>query len=301
MVNKITKRSLKSFLYYDLWKALIACVLVCAVFLLAFNFVAKKPTDGQDFKILISGDVIMGNDANDLFEDLFTRKPTEGGFSYEMLRGDTMFMYGSEENPEDYLLRAVYGDLNYDDVVILLEELYVTYINSNMATDINVYIADAKKFVTENAMVNGEFSESKIHDYFNKTRKRDGRFRTKAEKEQGRRDEVERFKGLWLMANALEQCFKEHKDLLDKEREITRLGKKETGVYALNLGGLKGKDGKKITDLFSVDKVDEDGKIYYTADGVYLAIGNNKSENGDLYYEMLAVMYTLIKNYTNYL
>lgn len=303
MVNRITKRRLRLFLIYDLWKVVVVSVLVCAILLLAFNFVAKKPTDGQEFKILIDDDIAMGNDIGGLFEDLFTKKPTEGGFSYEMLKGDTTYMYSSDENPEEYLLQTVYGDLNYDDVVILAEDLYLKYLQMGMATDINKYIASAKKFLIDNDLCNelGEFNEQKVNEYFNKTRKRDSRFRTKAEKEQGRIDELERLKGIWFMATSLESCFASHPELLDEEREGNFLGKKVNGVYALNLGALVGKQGKDASNLFYLTKADDKGDITYTADGIFVAIGNNSNENGDLFYEMLAVLYTLIENYTNYL
>ena len=82
MVNKLTKRKLKLFAVYDLWKVAVVSVLACAILLLAFNFVAKKPSDGQEFKILIDKTVNMGDDINDLFENLFTKAPEQGGFSY---------------------------------------------------------------------------------------------------------------------------------------------------------------------------------------------------------------------------
>ena len=103
------------------------------------------------------------------------------------------------------------------------------------------------------------------------------------------------------MATALESCFASHPELLDKEREANFLGKKVNGVYALNLGKLAGKQGEDVSKLFYLPKTDEEGNVSYIADGIFVAIGNNSNENGDLYYEMLAVLYTLIENYTNYL
>ncbi len=303
MVNRITKRRLKLFFKYDLWKVLVVSALVCVILLLTFNFVAKKPSDGQTFKILIDDDVMMSSDIDLLFEDLFTKKPTEGGFSYEMLKGDTTYIYGSDENPEEYLLRSVYGDLNYDDIVIFGEDLYLDYLGFGMAADINEYVASAKDFLISKGLCNelGEFDERKVNEYFDSTRKRDTRFKTKEKKEQGRRDELERLKGIWFMATALEDCFNEHPELLDIERKATIFGSEVDGVYALKLSSLVGKSGKDVTNLFSRTETDEEGNVSIVADDIYVAIGNNKNENGDLYYEMLAVLYTLIENYTTYL
>ncbi|MBO7214603.1 MAG: hypothetical protein J6V66_03795 [Clostridia bacterium] len=304
MVNKLTKRKLKLFAVYDLWKVAVVSVLACAILLLAFNFVAKKPSDGQEFKILIDKTVNMGDDINDLFENLFTKAPEQGGFSYEMLKAETVIINGTDENPDAYLLNSVYGDLYYDDVVILQEDLLEIYVNNHMATDINVYISDAKAFLISNGLcdANGVFNETAVYDYFDRTRKGDSRFRTKEKKEQGRKDELERLKGIWFMANALENCLRANPNLLDKEREYNYYTLPQKGVYALRLGALIGKDGADISNLFNIKHVKEDTEeIYYSADGLYLAIGSNKEENGDLYYEMLSVVYTLIKTYTTYL
>lgn len=302
MVNKLTKRRLKLFFTYDFWKVVIVSVLVCALLILGFNFVGRKPTDGQYFKILLDDDVMMGEDIDGLFESLFTKKPTEGGFSYEVLKGDTTIMYNSDENPEEYLLHTVYGDLNYDDIVVLGEKMYKYYVEEcHMATCINTYVAQAKEFVVTNAYTNGVFDEQKVRNYFDRTRNKDARFRTKDQKEQGRLDEIERFKGLYFMATALEECFSKNPYLLDVEREIDVYGKKEKGHYGLRLTYLKGKEGKNIANLFNVKNTDSEGKTTYTANGIYIAIGNNKEENGDLYYEMISVLYTLIDSYTNLL
>lgn len=304
MVNKLTKRKLKLFVAYDLWKVVVVSVLVCVILLLAFNFVAKKPKDGQDFKILIDKSVLMGDDIDVLFENLFTNETEEGGFSYEMLKGETLFINGTDENPDEYLLRGVYCDLFYDDVVILQKPLYEFYVEDCfMATDINEYIKEAINFVKVNAYdESGAFSEQKVYDYFDRTRKGDTRFRTREEKVQGRIDEVKRFKGILHTATALQNCFSANRELLDEERTISFYGQEKKGVYGLKLGGLVGREGADITKLFALKKTyEETGEIYYTADGLYLAIGSNKEQNGDLYYEMLSVMYTLIDTYTTLL
>ncbi|MBE5744116.1 MAG: hypothetical protein E7358_05320 [Clostridiales bacterium] len=300
MVDKITKRKLKSFFVYDAWKVVLVSTIFCVIFVLLFNFISKKPTDGQDFKIMLDDDIVMTKAIDDYIEALFTTKPTEGGFSYEMLKGETMYMRGTEENPEEYLLGGVYCDLNYDDVCILGEKLYLAYLKmQGGAVDINEYIKDAKNYLFSNEFCdnNGVFNESKVFEYFDKTRKGDSRFRTKEQKEKGRLDELERLKGIYFMAESLQSCFIEHPYLLDEQREGTdKFGQKVMGSYALKLGELDGGDLGDISSVFSIVK--EDGN---NADGVYLAIGNNKEENGDLYYEMLAVLYQTIKNYSTYL
>lgn len=304
MVDKITKKKLKNFFIYDAWKIVVLSAILCVVFVLIFNFVSKKPSDGQDFKMMLDDDIVMGTGIDSLFEDLFTTKASEGGFSYEMLKGETMYMYNTEENPEEYLLGSVYGELYYDDVVIMGETLYLKYLSmGGAAADINEYIKDAKCFLLDNGLCNtdGVFDEQRVNEYFDKTRKGDSRFRTKAEKEQGRKDELDRLKGIWFMATSLESCFEQHPELLDDEREGTNeIGKKVNGRYALHLGALDGGIYGNITSVFSRVEIDDSGNTSYVADGIYVAIGKNKEENGDLYYEMLAVLYQLIENYSTY-
>ncbi len=304
MVDKITKRKLKNFFVYDAWKVVVVSAILCVIFVLIFNFVSKKPTDGQDFKILIDDDIVIGKEIDNFFKDLFTKNPTEGGFSYEMLKGETVIVNETDDNPEEYLLSSVYCDLNYDDVCILGEKLYLEYLNiQGGAVDINEYIAGAKAFLTNGGFcdANGTFNEREVNRYFDRTRKGDSRFRTKEQKEQGRKDELERLKGIWFMATSLEVCFENNPQLLDVEREGTNeVGQKVTGRYALNLGALDGGYYGDVTNLFSRVEVDGNGTSY-TANKVYLAIGKNKKENGDLYYEMLAVLYQIINNCSSYL
>ncbi len=304
MVDKITKRKLKSFFVYDAWKVVALSAIFCVIFVLIFNFVGKKPSDGQEFKLILDDDIVLGVGIDGFIEELFTSEPTEGGFSYEMLKGETVYIYDTEENPEDYLLGAVYCELNYDDACILGETMYDAYLKMyGAAVEIDKYISDAKAFLLSNGLCdeNGVFDENRVNKYFDQTRKGDSRFRTKEEKEQGRKAEFERLKGIWLMATSLENCFAIFPELLDEREGTNEIGEKVVGKYALNLGELDGGDYGDITRLFSTVKTDEQGNTSYTADGIYLAIGNNKEVNGDLHYEILAVMYHIVKNYSSYL
>ena len=90
MVNKITKARLKNFIWYNSAKILILTVILSVVLGLLFNFVEKKPTDGQDFKILIDESITLGVEIDELFSDLFTSDEDGGGFSYEILKGETI-------------------------------------------------------------------------------------------------------------------------------------------------------------------------------------------------------------------
>ena len=304
MVNKITKSRLKNLIIYDFWKMVAVSVIVCIVLVLTFNFVAKKPTLGQDFRFIIDEEVYMGEDIDFVFEQLFTSGSENGGFSYEMLKGETQILRSSEENTKNYMLNGVYADpqLAQDDALILTEEIYLQYVNALNASDLVSYINGALSYYQSFCDENGNLVEQKVYDNFTKTRGKDSRFRTKAQIEEGKKQELSRIKGLKFTASALKQCFELHPELLDQKRTIE--GTSFSGNYAIKLDALNGNasNGKKeIQTLFKRAVVSENNETNYTASGLYLVIGENSNENGDLFYENLSVLYVLIKNYSTYL
>lgn len=74
MDNKITRSRLKTFFEYDLVK-LIALVLgvVLALYFI-FGAVAKKPTDGQDYFLMIGDDVIVDTEGKGLLNEVKNSK-----------------------------------------------------------------------------------------------------------------------------------------------------------------------------------------------------------------------------------
>ena len=62
MDNKITLQRLKTFFIYDSIK-LLACVIGVVFFLvIVFNAIAKKPTSGQEYFVMVADNVYIGND-----------------------------------------------------------------------------------------------------------------------------------------------------------------------------------------------------------------------------------------------
>ncbi len=297
MVNKITKSRLKTLIQYDFWKIIAISVIVCIVLVLIFNGVAKKPSEGQDFRIVIDEDVFMGEEIDGLFEDLFTKGPESGGFSYEMLKGETIILRSSEENPKNYVLNGVYAELGQDDALILTEEIYLNYLNANNAVSIKQYIESALNYYSTFCDSNGNLVDEKVYDNFTKTRGKDSRFRTSAEIEEGKKQELKRIKAVYSNATALKNCFELHPELLDEERTVGQ----NKGNFAVRISKFNGNGDKRIEKLFKRAVIDENEQTAYTTEGIYLVIGENSNENGDLFYENLAVLYTIINKYTTYL
>ena len=310
MVNKITKDRLKNFVWYNSIKIIVLTVIFSVVLGLLFNFLEKQPTDGQDFRIMIDSEITLGSDIDEIFSDLFTNDELNGGFSYEILKGETVIVRDSDENPKDYLINQIYVPLAYDDITVFYENLnneagengYAYYVDKNNAIDILVYIDNALKYLYDNGFCdeNGVFNEQRVYEYFVSTRGSDARFKTSEQIEKGKADELLRLKAIYNNATSLKECFANHLDLLDY-REYTFSGVEFKGYYGLKVSKLVGNSENDIKNLFLVKTEDENGNWVDTLDGIYISVGENSKENGDLYYDNLAVLYTLIKRYTNYL
>ena len=304
MVNKITGKRLKNLIVYDGIKIVALSVIVCLIAVLVFNAFAKKPSAGQDFRLIVDEDVFVGDDANEFLDYMFYSGAENGGFSYETLQGQLVYLRSNDESPKSYVLSGVHVELHEDDVCVLLEGIYVDYISQNNAVKIDEYLNSAKQFLLDNGLCdeNGVFNVDKVNAYFESTRGKDSRFKTADQIEVGKANELKRLKAIWNNATALQNCFALHKELLD-EREYTYGNFTDKGYFALNVGALNGNSqtGKYVENLFKRAYQDENNETVYTADGIYIALGKNLDANGDLFYENLAFLYTLIKTYSTYI
>lgn len=301
MVNKITKPRLKTFIAYNTVKMIIVTLIACIILVLIFNGVGKHPTDGQDFKLIIDGSIVVGEDIIGLFDDLKNNDEQDGGFSYEMLKGEPLILRESDEYPISYNLNSIYVPLSYDDVCVLTEKVYKDYVTSGNAKRIDLYITEALAFCNQ-FLVGGEIDANKVYEYFELTRGKDSRFITKDQKEQGKKDELKRIKAIYKNATTLENCFAIHPELLHNcsfKSEV--LNQTFEGPYAINVSNLKGHSENKIENLFQINKTVNDTETVLTTEGIYVVIGDTYDKTGDLFYEQLAFLVTLLRNYTNYL
>ena len=302
MVNKITKQRLKNVIFYDGIKIVAVSVILCIVLILIFNAFAKKPSNGQDFKLIIDENIIVGDDIRGLMDNLFESGTENGGFSYETLQGETIYLRSNDESPKEYVLNNVYAELYQDDVCVLEEEIYLQYVARNNAVDLVDYVKDAKAFLINEGLCNasGEFDTDSVNSYFERTRSNDSRFRTSEKIKQAKEDELKRLQAIWRNATLLEACFVAHPELLD-EQTFTIGEYTKTGKFALKIDVFDGKDGKYVESLFKRSYLDENEETVYTTSGIYIALGNNLQNNGDLFYENLAFLYTLINTYSTFI
>ena len=307
MDNKITLKRLKTFLVYDSVK-LIAIVLgVIMLLVIVFNAISKKPTNGQDYFMMVDNEVVIGEDGRKLLNEVKTSSYDNYGFSYDILRINNMPIDPSGYS-SGYLMNT-YAELGEDDIFIVADSegdgLYENYLNSYLGDTILGYISQAEKYLTSNNfLLNGVFSEENIRLNFINTRGKDSRFETEELFVAGLSNEVNRIKAIYKNAVVLKKVLENHPELLYKT-EVIKHGDRviAEGSFAIDLSKLNGKNNKHISSVFTraivVDK--ELGTIDYTTQGVLLMIGRNYDSNGDLNYESLAVINKLIDTYSTFI
>ncbi len=302
MDNKITKSRLKTFFTYDLWKMALIIVAVCLVLLIIFNMVAVKPTPGQSFYVLCDHNVIIGKEGDNLTLKTVDKGGENGGFSYDILSLQT-YNLQLGANPTEYMLNNI-AQLGDDDIFIAGETLGRLYVDSYNALDIVEFAKSGKKYCIDMGFYtdSGEINEAKIIDNFIVTRLKDNRFRSESNKQLGKEQEILRIKSVWDNANILLKVFNEHPEIFSSKFTSFQWGETTiTGKFAIELSMLKGTN-KTISNAFKMEIVDEKtGEVNYTSNGVYLFVGDNLDVNGDLNYEALAYIRTIIEEYTDFI
>lgn len=306
---KITKTRVKTFLTYDAIKLVVAVAITVILLSIIMNALAKKPTEGQDFFMMVADNVVISDETRAYPSKI--KEEAKYKFSYDVLKVNTLVI-----NPAGYsssYMMSTYCELGQDDVFICIDDgedsLYNSYTNLYWGEDISTYANNALKFLQNNGFIDdkGEFNGDNAEEYFLKTRKKDARFRKKTAIDKGVKQEEQRLKNIYVNAKLLLKALGEHPELLYSEKEI-KVGDKDTvkGRFAINLGALDGNpsiNGKKnITDLFARSEYDNEGNIIgITADKVLLLIGRNEQNEGDLYYESLAFINTLLYECSTFL
>ena len=301
MDNRITKSRLATFITYDFIKVIAVMLALCVMLLVVFNAVGDKPTSAQTFYVLCDNEIIVGDDGGMLTVDTAKKGANNGGFSYDIIEVSTKPIETSAYGTS-YMLKTS-AELGDDDIFITQEKLGREYLDSYFATDIVGFVDKAFQYCTDNDFFSksGTINEEKIRNYFLKTRKKDNRFRF-GKTEEGVALEIQRIKTIWDNATVLKKVFTEHSEIFsDKFTSFTWGGREITGSFAIDLSKLTG--GAVLSNAFKFAiKNQETGEITsYTSDGIYLFVGNNQDVNGDLDYESLAYIRTIIEKYSNFI
>ena len=297
MDKNLLKIRLKTFFTYDLLKVLAICFAFCVVFTFVYGVVEKKPTEGQRFAILYADYIILGDESYDLIAYLYNDE-NENAFSYDILVIEPkQIVVGN--NSAQYMM-ITYSDLCDDDIFMCTETLISTYVETGRAQDLDLYIENAFKYLYDNNFysTNGVINEDAIIKNFINKYGSDSRFRESKYLELAKQKEVERIKNIFNNATLLKEVFKNNPQIFD-DKHTTIESLDYTGRFAIDLGKLSGGE-KHISNAFSRKVVNEETKeVSYTANGVYLLLGNKQNKNGDLHFEGLNYLVNMLKMYSN--
>lgn len=302
MDSKITKTRLKTFFFYDFIKVVAVAVVLCFSGLVVFNWVGEKPTQAQIFYVMCDPDVIIGSEGGLIPVETAQKGCENGGFSYDILDVSTSNLNVGAYSAS-YMLRTSI-ELGDDDIFITAEELGREYLEKYAAADIVGLVKKAQQYCTDNNFYSksGTINEDAIRNYFLNVHKKDNRFRSSKQKEEGVALEIQRIKAIWENANLLERVFNEHSEIFsDKFTSFTWGERVITGSFAIDLSKLTG--GKCVLSNAFTRAIKSEGTEdnSYTTEGLYLFVGNNQDVNGDLDYESLAYIRTIIEKYSNFI
>ncbi len=297
MDKSLLKTRIKTFLTYDLLKVLAISIAFCLVFTLVYGIVEKKPTEGQRFTILYANDLILGDESEDLIRFTVDTE-NENAFSYDILKVEPKKIIVGDQSPQ-YLM-TTYSDLCDDDVFICTDTLISDYVETSRAEDLDKYVEKAFTYLYDNNFYTQEnvINEDVIIAKFIKKYGKDSRFKKPEELELAKKEEVKRIKNIFNNATILKEVFANNPQIFDdKYNKISSLDYE--GRFAIDLGKLSGGE-KNISNAFTRKVVDEKtNKVSYTADGVYLLLGNKQYKNGDLHFEGLTYLVNMLKMYSN--
>lgn len=298
MDKGILKSKLKTFFTYDFLKVTAICLAFCAIFTLAFYIVEKKPTEGQRFAILYADDIVLGDEVELVIENAIDES-LETSFSYDVLLIEPkQIMVGGNQTALSLL--TTYSDLHDDDVFICTDSLLEHYVQGLRAQDLDVFVNNAFNYLYSNGFYseNGEINEDKIIKAFLQKYSKDNRFKKAEDLELGKTLEIKRIKTIYKNATILKKVFAENPQIFDTtQTEIKTTGYK--GRFAIDLGKLSGGE-KNVYNSFKRPILNEGAKdVTYTADGVYLMLGNKQQTNGDLHFEGLAYLVSFLRTYSN--
>lgn len=312
MNNKITSERFKNFISYDFWKMILSLIAIIVALALVLQITAPRPTYAQDFTFMIDSDIIANDEGRNLLQEIDDRQVDNYGFSYDILKTTSYYLSSGEQHTSGFLMHT-YKQAYNDDVFICADaiddSLYKNYISSFYATELIKYVDDALSFAND-FYKNGQLDQEKVKEYFAKERGKDSRFWGEKNYFEGVRLECLRITAIKENATKLKYVF-ENYDILYKFEQLKNEFEHfpelnelvEEGYYAIDFSKLNAykRPDKNLANAFSRLKDVGEGRFENTLENVVLLVGNNKEASGDLHYEALAVINTIIQTYTTLL
>ena len=321
MDNRLTKRRLSDFLAYEWILMIVVAVAAIIVLELAYTMAATRLSTGQQFKYYLD-ETLYSFDASDKsVYDLLGVETGENGktFSYDVLSVET------EKLTSSYNVLTVRLSVQEGDAIFTssVENEGETVRIKSIADEFPVYYLEDLLVRAENYLkpftVNGEvynendYDETKIRDYFDARMKGDKRFRTEAEKEEGRKNEVGRImklagevkdfktllsvdeeKGLFYRYTKYEQMSAQNPDDENYKAAYEReKAERENRIYGINMGALTG-GNKNVSEYLKIAGTD-------SAQNVVLVLFDFGKYQSDLQFECISFLNTLVREFSDIL
>ncbi len=305
MNNRITKQRLKTFFTYETVKVVAVLAIVLVVLTIIFNAFSNAPTPAQTYSILIdTRSVVIGEGDYDFYQKAKNGSKNRYGISYDILSFTNPRAFDTETQASESLI-STYHDVHDDDIFIGGKELTQFYLERGYAQEINAYVRSLENFLfVENGFYDSaltpteDINETAVENYFIKVRGKDSRFKKQKNRQEGIANEIERIKGLKTNLELFKKVIEICPELIATQDEFAfKLGGYEMkGNYVFDLGVL----GEGFINVYKT-KVTTETESYYTTKGIYLTIGEHEELSGDLYFETLAFILTLVEDYSNIL
>ncbi len=318
MDNKITKNRLSDLLAYDWLKIILFSVVFIVVFELLFTVTGVRLTAGQKFKVFYD-QKFSSSDTGKLYNLI------RGKLSYDVIETDFEKLYeGAETSILDARLSIQEGDVIITDSLKPDEESQSQRIRAREIIDnypvysLEKLLSDGKDYL-KRFLKDGEDDElnfenldiDKINANFLRRMKKDNRFRSEEQKNQGKILEQARIQNLCKDISDFEKIlncenqdlfyrYTKYEQIMNSQKEGTNQRKtyqdyynrecsegRENAVYGLNLFALTG--GKTQTEnYFKID-----GKTD-TKDCVLLVF-NFLNYQEDLQFECISFICTVVR------
>ena len=305
MNNKITSERFKNFISYDFWKMVLAIVAVIIVVGLTMRITSPMPTYAQEFTMMVDSAIITSDEGRNLLNDVKSKDVSNYGFSYDILTTKTFYITTGQHSPS--FLMHTYEKAYHDDIFICADidenSLYKNYISSFYANELTSYVNEAISFANGFYAQDGSLDEQKVKDYFASKRGKDARFISDNDYFNAVNNECLRITAIKENATKLKYVF-ENYDILYNYEELESYGEiVATGYYAIDFSKLNNykRQDKSLQNAFSRIRDLGEGNYESTLDNVLLLIGGNYEISGDLHYEGLAVINTILQTYTTLL
>ncbi len=319
MDNKLTKRRLSDFFAYEWIITIVAAVVVIIVMELIYTVAATRLSTGQQFKYYLDEDLyVYDGSAYEIYNLLGVETGKNGKtFSFDVLSVE------SENLTSSYNVLSVRLSVQEGDAIFTSakekEDGSVrakTIIDQFPVYNLQLLLDSAKEYIAQ-FKVGGNLDENKIRAYFDERMKGDNRFRTEAEKEAGRQNEIGRIvklaadvedfetlmtigeeKGLFYKYTKYEQAAtNEDNENARAAYEKEKTDGRENVVYGINMGALthapEKTDKKNVSDYLKLS----DG----TAENVVLILFDFSSYQYDLQFECISFVNTLVKEFSDFL